>query len=67
MLNTERTPITGKRVQLMATCLCDAFYDDVAAATVEVLRSIATDPLVILAEPVAQPPNRRFTLIVRAA
>jgi L-lactate dehydrogenase complex protein LldE len=37
MLNTERTPLTGKRVQLMATCLCDAFYDDVAAATVEVL------------------------------
>ena len=25
------------RVQLMATCLCDAFYDDVARATVEVL------------------------------
>ncbi len=38
MLNSERTPITGKRVQLMATCLCDAFYDDVAAATVEVLK-----------------------------
>lgn len=33
----ERNPITSKRVQLMATCLCDAFYDDVAAATVEVL------------------------------
>ncbi|MBA4136040.1 MAG: (Fe-S)-binding protein [Opitutus sp.] len=26
-----------RRVQLMATCLCDAFYDDVARATVEVL------------------------------
>jgi L-lactate dehydrogenase complex protein LldE len=37
MLNTERMPVTGKRVQLMATCLCDAFYDDVGAATVEVL------------------------------
>jgi L-lactate dehydrogenase complex protein LldE len=37
MLNTERMPVTGKRVQLMATCLCDAFYDDVAAATVQVL------------------------------
>jgi L-lactate dehydrogenase complex protein LldE len=37
MLNRERTPLTGRRVQLMATCLCDAFYDDVAAATVEVL------------------------------
>lgn len=40
MLNHERTPITGKRVQLMATCLCDAFYDDVAAATVEVLEHL---------------------------
>lgn len=40
MLNTERSPITGKRVQLMATCLCDAFYDDVAAATVEVLEHV---------------------------
>jgi L-lactate dehydrogenase complex protein LldE len=37
MLNRERTPLTGRRDQLMATCLCDAFYDDVAAATVEVL------------------------------
>jgi L-lactate dehydrogenase complex protein LldE len=37
MLNSERSPLTGKRVQLMATCLCDAFYDDVAAATVQVL------------------------------
>ncbi len=27
----------GKRVQLMATCLCDAFYADAARATVEVL------------------------------
>src|SRR5215213_3701545 len=40
MLNTGRSPITGKRVQLMATCLCDAFYDDVAAATVEVLEHL---------------------------
>ena len=37
MLNSERSPLTGKRVQLMATCLCDAFYDDMAAATVQVL------------------------------
>jgi len=37
MLNSERQPVTGKRVQLMATCLCDAFYDDMAAATVEIL------------------------------
>jgi len=28
---------TGRTVQLMATCLCDAFFDDVAKATVEVL------------------------------
>lgn len=40
MLNTERMPINGKRVQLMATCLCDAFYDDVAAATVQVLEHL---------------------------
>src|SRR4051812_34219469 len=43
MLNTERSPITSKRVQLMATCLCDAFYDDVAAATVEVLEYLGVE------------------------
>jgi L-lactate dehydrogenase complex protein LldE len=43
MLNTERKPVTGKRVQLMATCLCDAFYDDVAAATVEVLEHLGVE------------------------
>src|SRR5262245_34694585 len=43
MLNTERSPVTGKRVQLMATCLCDAFYDDVAAATVEVLEHLGVE------------------------
>lgn len=37
MLNTGRISPPGRRIQLMATCLCDAFYDDVAAATVEVL------------------------------
>ena len=36
-LQDRKLPGTGKRVQLMATCLCDAFYDDVARATVEVL------------------------------
>jgi L-lactate dehydrogenase complex protein LldE len=36
MINLATRP-AGKRVQLMATCLCDAFYDDVAQATVEVL------------------------------
>ena len=30
-------PGADKRVQLMATCLCDAFYADAARATVEVL------------------------------
>src|SRR5688572_598832 len=45
MLNSERSPITGKRVQLMATCLCDAFYDDVAAATVEVLEHLGVEVL----------------------
>jgi L-lactate dehydrogenase complex protein LldE len=43
MLNSERSPVTGKRVQLMATCLCDAFYDDVAAATVEVLEHLGVE------------------------
>jgi L-lactate dehydrogenase complex protein LldE len=33
----RQRPGESKRVQLMATCLCDAFYDDVARATVEVL------------------------------
>jgi L-lactate dehydrogenase complex protein LldE len=33
-------PGPDKRVQLMATCLCDAFYDDVARATVEVLEHL---------------------------
>ncbi len=42
-LNSGRKPIAGKRVQLMATCLCDAFHDDVAAATVEVLEHLGCD------------------------
>lgn len=33
-------PGAERRVQLMATCLCDAFYDDVARATVEVLEHL---------------------------
>jgi L-lactate dehydrogenase complex protein LldE len=36
-LSQRRPPAADRRVQLMATCLCDAFYDDVARATVEVL------------------------------
>jgi L-lactate dehydrogenase complex protein LldE len=43
MLNSGRTSIAGKRVQLMATCLCDAFYDDVAVATVEVLEHLGVE------------------------
>jgi L-lactate dehydrogenase complex protein LldE len=31
---------TSPRVQLMASCLCDAFFDDVAIATVEVLEHL---------------------------
>lgn len=36
-LTHRRRPAADRRVQLMATCICDAFYDDVARATVEVL------------------------------
>ena len=36
-LSHRKLPGTDKRVQLMATCLCDAFYADAARATVEVL------------------------------
>ncbi|HEY4184587.1 MAG TPA: (Fe-S)-binding protein [Polyangia bacterium] len=35
--------MTGRRVQLMATCLCDAFFDDVARATVEVLEHLGCE------------------------
>lgn len=38
MSQTER--ITGTQVQLMMTCLCDAFFDSVAQATVEVLEHV---------------------------
>ncbi|MFI5358276.1 MAG: (Fe-S)-binding protein [Opitutales bacterium] len=37
MSGPDRKIPVPRRVQLMATCLCDAFYDDVARATVEVL------------------------------
>jgi len=36
----RKLPGVERRIQLMATCLCDAFYDDVAAATVEVLEHV---------------------------
>ncbi len=38
MASTNRT--VGKDVQLMITCLCDAFYDSVAQASVEVLEHV---------------------------
>lgn len=34
---------SSKQVQLMATCLCDAFYDGVAKATVEVLEHLGCE------------------------
>jgi L-lactate dehydrogenase complex protein LldE len=43
MPGAGRTPVAGRRVQLMATCLCDAFHDDVAAATVEVLEHLGCE------------------------
>ncbi len=36
-MEVHRQKVNGKNVQLMATCLCDAFFDDVARAAVEVL------------------------------
>ncbi len=41
---TQARP-TGKKVLLMGTCLCDAFYDDVARATVEVLEHLGVEVL----------------------
>ncbi|HVU17795.1 MAG TPA: (Fe-S)-binding protein [Candidatus Didemnitutus sp.] len=38
--SSRQLPDTDRRVQLMATCICDAFYDDVARATVEVLEHL---------------------------
>jgi L-lactate dehydrogenase complex protein LldE len=40
MTASRTLPGPDKRVQLMATCLCDAFYADVARATVEVLEHL---------------------------
>lgn len=37
MTGPQRARPAGKKVQLMATCLCDSFFDDVAVATVQVL------------------------------
>jgi L-lactate dehydrogenase complex protein LldE len=35
--------MSARRVSLMATCLCDAFFDDVAQATVEVLEHLGCE------------------------
>jgi L-lactate dehydrogenase complex protein LldE len=43
LLHTPPNRPTGKSVQLMTTCLCDAFYADVARATVEVLEFLGCD------------------------
>ncbi|HET7537792.1 MAG TPA: (Fe-S)-binding protein [Candidatus Didemnitutus sp.] len=40
MTSDRCLPAPDRRVQLMATCLCDAFYADVARATVEVLEHL---------------------------
>lgn len=43
MTSSRTLPGPDKRVQLMATCLCDAFYADVAQATVEVLEHLGCE------------------------
>ncbi len=40
MPSDRQLPGASRRVQLMATCLCDAFYADTARATVEVLEHL---------------------------
>lgn len=39
----RRGTAARRRVRLMATCLCDAFFDDVARASVEVLEELGCD------------------------
>ncbi|MCC5022335.1 MAG: (Fe-S)-binding protein [Candidatus Synoicihabitans palmerolidicus] len=41
VVTNRHLPAADRRVQLMATCLCDAFYDDVARATVEILEHLS--------------------------
>lgn len=43
LLHTPPNRPTGKSVQLMTTCLCDAFYADAARATVEILEYLGCD------------------------
>jgi L-lactate dehydrogenase complex protein LldE len=42
LLTSQDRPV-GKRVLMMATCLCDAFFDDVAKASVEVLEHLGCE------------------------
>lgn len=44
-LITPENRTTGKRVQLMLTCLCDAFFADVGQAAVEVLEHLGCEVL----------------------
>lgn len=43
LLHTPPNRPTGKSIQFMTTCLCDAFYADVAQASVEVLEYLGCD------------------------
>ncbi|MDB6119214.1 MAG: hypothetical protein JWO08_2995 [Verrucomicrobiaceae bacterium] len=43
MSTTTQSRAVSKQVLLMATCLCDAFYDNVAKATVEVLEHLGCE------------------------
>lgn len=40
MSSTARERPAGRHIQLMATCLCDAYFDDVARASVEILEHL---------------------------
>lgn len=43
MAHIERIFPPGRKVHFMATCLCDAFYDDVAIAAVQVLEHLGCE------------------------
>ncbi len=43
LLHTPKNRPATKSVQLMTTCLCDAFFADVARATVEILEYLGVD------------------------
>jgi L-lactate dehydrogenase complex protein LldE len=43
MISPRVLPAGSRRVQLLVTCLCDAFYDDAARATVEVLEHLGCE------------------------